>query len=181
IVKDCLRRSSSDNTDPDVIIVHTQRLYDVLQDLCEHKKSVGKTSRMQKMTLDPVASTSTSRKMAIKGDSAMMLQDASHNKQNTVISADTMHSLTLLPDYGGPIFRHRRASLHQLNIRDSTNNLITPDKWYSELRQGMLVLFAATMHGYIQKDPGQKGRKTWQLVAKSIKVIDRSNEVMEPR
>jgi|SRR6267154_6514063 len=72
-----------------------------------------------------------------------------------------------------------------------------PDKWYSEIRQGMLVLFAATMHRYVQKAPGQKPRKirsrtysehhsngtrqTWQFVAKSIKVIDHSNETIEPR
>ncbi|KAG1828408.1 hypothetical protein EV424DRAFT_1554763 [Suillus variegatus] len=102
------------------------------------------------MTLDPIASTSTSRKMAIKGDLTMMSQDTSHNKQNT-------------------------------DIHNSTNNLITPNKWYIELQQGTLVLFAATMHGYVQKDSRQKGRKTWQLVTKSIKVIDRLNEIMEPR
>ncbi|KAG1755896.1 hypothetical protein EDB19DRAFT_1957237 [Suillus lakei] len=60
------------------------------------------------------------------------------------------------------------------------SGLITPDRWYSELRQGTLVLFAATMHGYVQKEPGQKPRKTWQLVAKSIKVIDCSDEIIEP-
>src|SRR6267154_5982940 len=103
----------------------------------------------------------------------------------------------LLPDYGRLIFRHRRASLRRLDIRDNANNLITPDKWYSEIRQGTLVLFAPTMHGYVQRAPGQKPRKvrshthsehhsngtrqTWQLVAKSIKVIDRSNETIEPR
>ncbi|KAG1885104.1 hypothetical protein F4604DRAFT_1918770 [Suillus subluteus] len=110
----------------------------------------------------------------------MMLQDADHDKNNTVISTDTMHSPTLLPDYGGPIFHHHQASLHQLDICNSANNLITPDRWYSELCQGTLVLFTATMHGYVQKEPGQKGRKTWQLVARSIKVIDRSNEAIEP-
>ncbi|KAG1885105.1 hypothetical protein F4604DRAFT_1918771 [Suillus subluteus] len=66
--RDCLGHATSDNTDPDVIMVHTQRLYDVPQDQCKHRKATGKTSRMQKMTLEPVASTSTSAKTAVKGD-----------------------------------------------------------------------------------------------------------------
>ncbi|KAG2076481.1 hypothetical protein BDR04DRAFT_1148941 [Suillus decipiens] len=103
----CLGRATSDNTDPDVIIVHTQRLYDIPQDLCDHKKTTGKTLRMQKMTLDPVPSTSTSAKMVMKGDTAMMSQDTDHDKKNAVISTDTMHPPTLLLDYGGPIFHHR--------------------------------------------------------------------------
>jgi hypothetical protein len=33
LVKDCLACTTSDNTDPDVIIIHTQRLYDTPRDL----------------------------------------------------------------------------------------------------------------------------------------------------
>jgi len=106
----------------------------------------------------------------------------------------------MLPDYGGDLFHHRRAMLRQLDIRDDENRLIPPNKWYDELRQGTLVLMAATMHGYVQRDSEQKPRKvkkylkslvlhmltsrtskTWQLVAKSIKVIDKSDEAIEPR
>jgi hypothetical protein len=60
-------------------------MYDVPQDLREHKKATGKTSRMQKMTLDPVPSTSTSTKTAVKGDTAMMSQDTDHDKKNAGI------------------------------------------------------------------------------------------------
>jgi len=106
----------------------------------------------------------------------------------------------MLPDYGGDLFHHRRGMLRQLDIRDDENRLIPPNKWYDELRQGTLVLMAATMHGYVQRDSEQKPRKvkkylkslvlhmltsrtskTWQLVAKSIKVIDKSDEAIEPR
>ncbi|KAG0707646.1 hypothetical protein DFH29DRAFT_871301 [Suillus ampliporus] len=160
-------RVTSDNTNPDVIIVHTQRLYDIPREQCKQKKNTGKASRMHKIVLDPVASTSASQKTTMKAEDAKMSGETEHVKTNT--------------NYGGPIFHHRRASLRQLDIRDNANNLIMPDRWYSELRQGTLILFAATMHGYVQKEPGQRSRKTWQLVAKSIKVIDCSNETVEPR
>ncbi|KAG0696822.1 hypothetical protein DFH29DRAFT_1004227 [Suillus ampliporus] len=180
IVKDCLSRATSNNTNPDVIIVHTQQLYDIPREQCEQKKNTGKASRMHKIVLDPVASTSASQKMTMKAEDTKMSGETEHAKTNTIISTESTHPPTLLPDYGGLIFRHRRASLHQLNIRDNANNLIMPDRWYSELRQGTLVLFAATMHGYVQKEPGQRLRKTWQLVTKSIEVIDHSNETIEP-
>ncbi|KAG0694394.1 hypothetical protein DFH29DRAFT_1006393 [Suillus ampliporus] len=159
IIKDCLSHTTSDNTDPDVIIVHTQQLYDIPREQHEQKKSAGKASTMHKIVLNPVASTSTSPKMTMKAEDAKMSEVAENAKTNTVISTESTHPPTLLPHYGGPIFRHRQASLRQLDIRDNGNNLITPDKWYSELRQGMLILFAATMHGYVQKEPGQRPRK----------------------
>lgn len=81
----------------------------------------------------------------------------------TAITIESTHPPTLLQDYGGPIFHHHRAFLHQLDIHDSANNLITPDRWYSELCQDTLVLFAATMHGYVQKEHGQKSRKVQRL------------------
>ncbi|KAG2352855.1 hypothetical protein BDR07DRAFT_1497493 [Suillus spraguei] len=129
---------------------------------------------MQKVALEPIASTSTVQKATMKEDIGMKTEDVQ------VLNTDTMHPPTLLPDYGGLIFHHHQASLRQLDICDNADNLITPDKWYSKLHQGTLVLFAATMHGYVQKDTGQKAKKTWQLVAKSIKVIDHSNESIEP-
>ncbi|KAG1748249.1 uncharacterized protein EDB91DRAFT_1079251 [Suillus paluster] len=177
IVKDCLSCTTSDNTDPDVIMVHTQRLYDIPREQRDPKKSSAKASRMRKIVLDPIGSTSTSQNTDMRQEDTKMSEDIT----NTTITTETTHPPTLLPDYRGPIFCHCRASLRQLDIRDNANELITPDRWYSKLRQGTLVLFAASMHGYVQKEPGQKGRKTWQLVAKSIKVIDRSNESIEPR
>ena len=116
---------------------------------------------------------------------------------------ETQHEPSILPDYGGDLFRHRRALICQLDIRDDENRLIPPNKWYDELRgvrQGSLVLMAVTMHGYVQRDSEQKPRKvrkylksfvlhiltsqtskTWQLLAKSIKVIDKSDEAIDPR
>ena len=61
-VKHCLSRSTSDNTDYDVIIIHTQRLYEIPHERrtgTQTKISGGQT-RMQKISLKPIASTSSS-------------------------------------------------------------------------------------------------------------------------
>ena len=38
--------------------------------------------------------------------------------------------------------------LHQLDFRNVDDELITPDEWYSELRQGTLVMVRATLHAF---------------------------------
>ncbi|KAG2338394.1 hypothetical protein BDR05DRAFT_951913 [Suillus weaverae] len=138
IVKDCLSRTTSDNTDPDVIIVHTQRLYDIPRDQCEPKKNIGKASRMHKIVLDPIPSTSTSQKAAMKEDTKMSEETA--------------------------------------NMKTHTANFVKAHLSSSQ------PLCTAMYKKNLDKNRGRtRPSQTWQLVTKSIKVIDHSNKIIEPR
>ncbi|KAF8430452.1 hypothetical protein L210DRAFT_3508377 [Boletus edulis BED1] len=44
------------------------------------------------------------------------------------------------PNYGEDLFRHVQAKLRQLDFRDVNDELIPPQDWYSQLRQGTLVM-----------------------------------------
>ena len=64
------------------------------------------------------------------------------------MTTNNLYDPTVLPDYGGDLFRHVHAKLHQLDFRNIDDNLITPDDWYSELRQGTLVMVRASLHAF---------------------------------
>ena len=55
---------------------------------------------------------------------------------------------SILLDYGGDLFRHEAAKLKQLDFHDMEDELITPENWYSALRQGTLVMVHATLHTF---------------------------------
>ena len=59
-----------------------------------------------------------------------------------------LYSPSVLPDYSRDLFRHVSAKLRQLNFRNVDDELITPDEWYSELRQGTLVMVRTTLHAF---------------------------------
>ncbi|KAJ7779472.1 hypothetical protein DFH07DRAFT_765757 [Mycena maculata] len=97
----------------------------------------------------------------------------------------------LLPDYGGAYFRHVKAKLLQLDVRDGTeganNALIPPYEFYDRLKVGTLVLVSASLHIFVMSDTDAKGaprakrRKVYQINAHSIKVLADSNEPVEQR
>ncbi|KAH0840318.1 hypothetical protein J3R83DRAFT_1331 [Lanmaoa asiatica] len=55
---------------------------------------------------------------------------------------------SILPDYGGDLFKHVNAKLRQLDFRDIDDDLIHPEGWYSQLRQETLVLVRASLHAF---------------------------------
>jgi hypothetical protein len=62
------------------------------------------------------------------------------------ISLGAFYDPRLLPDYGGPIFRHKSARLVQRDIRNMNGDLIPPWKTYEELRPGTLVLMKVSFY-----------------------------------
>ena len=66
-------------------------------------------------------------------------------------SMNNLYPPSILLDYGGDLFQHEAAKLKQLDFCDMEDELITPDNWYSVLRQGMLVMVHATLHAFNYK------------------------------
>lgn len=74
--------------------------------------------------------------------------------QEAAITTNTFYEPTVLPDYGGDLFQHVNAKLHQLDIRNMENVLIPPQEWYSNLRHSTLVMIRVTLHASIGKNTG---------------------------
>ncbi|KAJ7912821.1 hypothetical protein B0H13DRAFT_2473669 [Mycena leptocephala] len=96
----------------------------------------------------------------------------------------------LLLDYGGGYFRHVKARLVQLDVRDATDNsnaLVPPWEFYERLRPGTLVLVSASLHIFVMNDTNSKGvarpkkRKVYQINAHSIKILADSDLPVEHR
>ncbi|KAK7032409.1 hypothetical protein VNI00_013157 [Paramarasmius palmivorus] len=60
------------------------------------------------------------------------------------IALGDLYDPSVLPDYGGSLFQHRRAKVIQPDYRDGRNKkLLHPANWWSDLRPGTLVAVTA--------------------------------------
>ncbi|EIW81889.1 hypothetical protein CONPUDRAFT_152789 [Coniophora puteana RWD-64-598 SS2] len=171
-------------TPPDLIIVHTGKMYVA-------PKASSTPSKRRKITKQDLStneksiieSTSTAGTTTAASTSSAPATGATSPASSSVPPVPeikTFYDPRVLPDYGGSLFQHQAARLRQLDIRNVENNPIHPSAWYSELREGTLVLVSATAHCYNYSDGG-KERRIYQLEAQTIRVIDRSDEPIEPR
>ncbi|KAJ7435647.1 hypothetical protein B0H11DRAFT_2256979 [Mycena galericulata] len=90
----------------------------------------------------------------------------------------------VLEDYRGPYFQQTNAKLMQLDVRDVNNKLIPPWRQYAGLRNSTLVLALVTVHIYTFTDgrgDSSRDRKTVQLNAHSIRVLDESDYPVQKR
>jgi len=86
----------------------------------------------------------------------------------------------LLPNYGGACFKHQKSKLKQLNVRDTSNDLVPPWELYTALKPGTLILADVTLHCYVFDEP-ERGRKAYQISAHTIHIVDGSDEKAEAR
>ncbi|TEB28226.1 hypothetical protein FA13DRAFT_1774984 [Coprinellus micaceus] len=85
----------------------------------------------------------------------------------------------LLPDFGGPMFELEKAKLVQHNIVDAQGDLVAPWQIYDKLRPGTLVLINAKLFVWHTGETGD--RRTYQIIAEKIKVIEESDQPIEHR
>ncbi|KAF6745819.1 hypothetical protein DFP72DRAFT_856004 [Ephemerocybe angulata] len=86
----------------------------------------------------------------------------------------------LLPDFGGDMFDLNRAKLVQHDIVDTEGNLVAPWELYDKLCPGTIVLIKAKLVAWHTGDQGSD-RRTYQIIAERIKIIEDSNELVELR
>ncbi|KAH7902786.1 hypothetical protein BJ138DRAFT_1121102 [Hygrophoropsis aurantiaca] len=91
-------------------------------------------------------------------------------------TTNDLHDPHILSDYGGPLFRHERSMLKQLDMRDENNELVPPSAWYSTFTPGSLVMVRYTMHAF-----NWPNRRVYQLNAHSIRLLDKSDEAIDDR
>ncbi|KAH7917804.1 hypothetical protein BV22DRAFT_1076604 [Leucogyrophana mollusca] len=94
----------------------------------------------------------------------------------SLASPNDLFNPRVLPDYGGELFRHEKAMLRQLDMRDTDNNLVPPEAWYSTFTPGSLIMARVTMHAF-----SWESRRIYQLHAHSIRLLDGSREDVEER
>ncbi|KAL6307303.1 hypothetical protein BKA93DRAFT_747708 [Sparassis latifolia] len=84
----------------------------------------------------------------------------------------------LLPDYGGDLFDHQKARLHQHDFRGVDGMLILPWDWFTTLWHGTLVLLNVSLHCWIYPPTNPKfpTRKTYQVQAHNLRVLSESDE-----
>ncbi|TFK59636.1 hypothetical protein BDN72DRAFT_780458 [Pluteus cervinus] len=82
-----------------------------------------------------------------------------------------LYDPSILPDYKGDLFKHRRAKLVQHDVRDEEGRLVPPWEIYSALRPGTVVLIMVTLHCYIMGADNIKKRKVCCGASYSIRVL----------
>ncbi|KAL6304627.1 hypothetical protein BKA93DRAFT_825530 [Sparassis latifolia] len=84
----------------------------------------------------------------------------------------------LLPNYGGDLFDHQKARLHQHDFRGIDDMLIPPWDWFTALRRGTLVLLNVSLHCWIYPPTNPKFPtcKTYQVQAHNLRVLSESDE-----
>ena len=79
----------------------------------------------------------------------------------------------LLPDYGGPLFRHVHSRLVQHDITDLDHRVIPPWEEYEALKEGTLVIATVSLHTFIMAIKDLNGKPTGE----ERKVIFFSNSI----
>ena len=109
------------------------------------------------------------------------------------VTTNDLYHPSVLPDYGGDLFKHVNAKLRQLDLRDINDDLIPPQEWYSQLRQGTFVMVRATLQAFnwdnrrvsqrivssVAHNPNYN--KVYQLNAHTIRVLRDSDADVEER
>ncbi|KAH7931401.1 hypothetical protein BV22DRAFT_1053387 [Leucogyrophana mollusca] len=186
--KEWTDHSTSDkNLPPDLINVLSGQIY-VVRDADPTakrtkitKKSIAKSSE----TKESIASR-PSKTEELDFDSNMQDDDGNMAESSPHIpevpanvptaSTNDLYNPSILPDYGGELFRHEKAMLRQLDMRDTDNNLVPPKDWYNTFTPGCLIMARVTLHAF-----SWESRRVYQLNAHSIRLLDKSIEPVEER
>ncbi|KAJ7079222.1 hypothetical protein C8R43DRAFT_1143298 [Mycena crocata] len=159
----------------DVLMIHLPPKYSV-----PAEAGATKTKRTQKRRLDEVdgGTPTTAAQSPTTSGSAVPIPGPDR------IKLGAHYDPALLPDFGGELFNLHKAKLVQQDIRNVDNSLVAPWDTYSVLRTGTLILALVTLHCYNMTDTfgkEPKKRRIYQLHAESIRVLDPSDEFVEPR
>ncbi|KAG1894299.1 uncharacterized protein F5891DRAFT_961758 [Suillus fuscotomentosus] len=169
-VKEWTVHAGTDQTGmPEYIPVNTEQLYVVPKGT--QQTIQGKRARVAKKTINDMSELGEGK--AAKKDS--VAGGSRDNTQETEITTNTFYDPTVLPDYGGDLFQHINAKLHQLDIRNVENEFIPPQDWYTSLKHGTLVMIRATLHTFNWKE-----HRVYQLNGHTIRVLDASKLEIEP-
>ncbi|KAF8351781.1 hypothetical protein F5887DRAFT_1068195 [Amanita rubescens] len=96
------------------------------------------------------------------------------------VTIGELYDPRLLPDYGGPMFRHTHAKLVQKDMTDEDGNLIPAWQTYDKLRAGTLVLMKGQITMYQMEDKQKDGiKKFYHFNMHRTYVLARSDEPME--
>ncbi|KAG0691706.1 hypothetical protein DFH29DRAFT_819128 [Suillus ampliporus] len=181
MIKEWTTHAGTDTSDiPEYIMVHTGQLYAVstsIKPFFGHSNG-SKILKGAQQTTQGKCAKITKRTLVKAGEDSEGKSTESLTTRDTheaVVTTNSFHEPNILPDYHGDLFQHEDAKLHQLDIRDVNNDLITPSNWYSELRQGTLVMIRAMLHAF-----NYKTRRVYQLNAHTIHVLDHSEVSVEP-
>ncbi|KAG1734242.1 uncharacterized protein EDB91DRAFT_1225736 [Suillus paluster] len=153
---------------PEFIMVNTEQLYAVPKGAQQAMQ--GKRPRVAKKAI-----ANTNEGAESKSTDATANGSNKESTQESAITTNTFYEPTVLPDYGGDLFQHVNAKLHQLDIRNVENVLIPPQEWYTSLKRGTLVMIRATLHAFNWKE-----HRIYQINAHTICVMDPSKFEVEP-
>ncbi|KAL0058524.1 hypothetical protein AAF712_014783 [Marasmius tenuissimus] len=81
----------------------------------------------------------------------------------------------VLPDYGGPGFRHRLAKVKQPMVQDEGGVLIPIWEFWDKLRVGTLVMANVVIMVWVIQGEGSFVRKVYHLAVRSLRVLARSD------
>ncbi|KAG6847525.1 hypothetical protein H0H93_007574 [Arthromyces matolae] len=155
-------------------------------------KESGGGQRVKKRKLDEVNnsdddSTASSTVEAVLGtNGGEILSDVLERNllsvSEPVVKMGAFYDPRLNDDYRGDLFKLVDDKLVQLDVRTAKNELIAPWKFYDALKPGTLILAECTLHIFLMEDT-KKGftRKTYQINARSIRVLDGSDADPIPR
>ncbi|KAG6820139.1 hypothetical protein H0H93_004843 [Arthromyces matolae] len=135
-----------------------------------NKKASGGGQRLKKRPLHEVA--------ASDDDSTASSNDTmpGSSSDGPVVKMGAFYDPRLNEDYRGELFQLVDDKLVQLDVRTTEGTLIPPWKFYDALKPGTLILAECTLHVFMLEDV-KKGltRKTYQINARSIRILDGSD------
>ncbi|KAF7340752.1 hypothetical protein MSAN_02103600 [Mycena sanguinolenta] len=190
VFRSCLRSTSVEKPRKDLITIVTQKKYGIPPASAPHSVTPATPVKVQRVKRKVPGEQADSDSET--GDPTAQVTGASTSSTSGIVvpAADQIklgahYDPRLLPDYSGyPYFQLSKAKLKQLDIRNAQNKLIAPWDNYSELRPGSLILAVVTINIYTFKSDGNdrdRDRKTVQLNAQSIRVLDVSDFPVEKR
>ncbi|KAF8439960.1 hypothetical protein L210DRAFT_850314 [Boletus edulis BED1] len=144
-IKEWTAHADAGNTgSPDYIVVVTEPMYTTVRSAQSSKHSKG---RITKKVLTERAVAAVAASSSSKTVEDFDFEDMDLASTLTVTTND-LYNPSVLPDYGGDLFKHVHAKLRQLDFRDVNDELIPPQDWYSQLRQGTLVMVRTSLHAF---------------------------------
>ncbi|KAF8445032.1 hypothetical protein L210DRAFT_3502415 [Boletus edulis BED1] len=182
---------NTQSSSPDYIVVVTEPMYTTATSAPGGKRAKGRITKkvLTERTSAAAASSSNTGEDFGLEDMDLALSDEIEtepistapskeiaNKPTLAVTTNDLYHPSILPDYGGDLFRHVQAKLRQLDFRDVNDELIPPQDWYSQLRQGTLVMVRASLHAF-----NWDNRRVYQLNAHTVRVLLPSLSDVEER
>ncbi|KAJ7815595.1 hypothetical protein B0H13DRAFT_2461994 [Mycena leptocephala] len=166
LLRPWMRAIWENSSQDDIIMVHMLPKYGM-------PAAAGTATGVQRRTkhkLDDVSSRSADAQVVVPVTSAGASESSIPKPDASQIKLGAYYDPRLLLDYGGEYFRHVKARLVQLDVRDATDNSN-----------------AASLHIFVMNDTDSKGvarpkkRKVYQINAHSIKILADSDLPVEHR